>query len=61
MLFDLSEDPGELRDVSRKNRDVVRFLRAQLESFEAIRPGGGALPALDDESKARLEALGYLQ
>ncbi len=62
-LFNLEEDPGELRDLSAElPEERGRFERA-LQSFLNEHADAGAAAAVhevDDETRAGLEALGYL-
>ncbi len=63
-LFDLDADPGETRDVSGGHPDVVARLQRALSGWRAVnlRPDHEApLHGLDDEARARLEALGYVE
>jgi arylsulfatase A-like enzyme len=64
-LFDLEGDPGERQDLSAVHRDRVleaqRELDGQRAASRALRTGGpGPAPQLDEEARAQLEALGYL-
>lgn len=56
-LFNLSQDPGELRDISSSNRDVVRSMK---ESIGGLREGGEINENLrNSRIQERLEELGY--
>lgn len=60
-LFDVLEDPGELRNLASARADMVDGLRAQLYQMIAqapAKPGGAEVP-LDSETMAQLIALGY--
>jgi tetratricopeptide (TPR) repeat protein len=56
-LYDLVEDPGETRNILREQRQVYGDMRQQLERYdrELAAPG-----SVDEETRAQLEALGYL-
>ena len=60
--YDLSEDPGEVRDLAAEGEEPSEELRLWLE---AVRTGLDAasdlpVPELDAESREHLEALGYI-
>jgi arylsulfatase A-like enzyme len=57
-LFQLAEDPAELRDAAAEHPELVRRLRTQLDEFLAGARTLEAEPLGDDELKA-LQALGY--
>lgn len=62
-LFDLYEDPGELRDLSAERAGDFESMRAALETFVVEHASDAAASAaheVDEETRARLEALGYL-
>jgi len=61
-LFDLAGDPGELEDLSAVRPEIVERLRADLYALieEAPRQASGARTAIDTETAAQLEALGYM-
>lgn len=63
-LFDLQVDPGEeqniIKDQPKIAEDLDRRLAAWRDSFEAATPSEPA-PEFDEEVKARLRALGYLE
>jgi arylsulfatase A-like enzyme len=65
-LFDLEEDPGELRDRSGSQRERLVDLRTRLaDHADALaksysRATGGRPQDLDDATREQLEALGYL-
>ena len=59
-LFDLRRDPRETADVSARHPEVVEALRGQLAELTAARDVEGEAVELDDETRKRLEALGYL-
>lgn len=60
-LYDLSEDPGETRNLVRERPAQARRLKARLESFEAsLEPATAEALATDAELRASLESLGYL-
>jgi hypothetical protein len=62
-LFDFRQDPAQANDVAATRPDEVATLSAELARFEqAVQPrfpaeGGGAV---DEETRRRLHALGYL-
>lgn len=68
-LFDLAEDPGELRDIAARRPDDVRRLRALAEdsigdaeiAARAFPIAPGVDPVLDARAMQNLRALGYLQ
>ncbi len=61
-LFDLTEDPGELENLSSIHPEVVERLRAELSALieEAPKQASGARTAIDLATAAQLEALGYM-
>lgn len=60
-LYNLIEDPGETYDVSSNHWEVVRGLKARLEqALEGRKPPEADPVDLDQETRERLEALGYL-
>jgi tetratricopeptide (TPR) repeat protein len=61
-LFDLTGDPGELENLSSVHPEVVERLRAELSALieEAPEQAAGARTAIDLETAAQLEALGYM-
>jgi len=59
-LFDLSADPGELTDLAPEHPNDVERLNSILNEYMAGSIETGAWAELDDESRARLEALGYV-
>ena len=61
-LLDLGDDPGEKRDVGSSNRPLRQAMRNVLEDTIASRPHPVA-PAVtvDDETRSKLEALGYVE
>jgi arylsulfatase A-like enzyme len=64
-LFDLSSDPGELTDMfatTREARPMRRQLRDLLAALEAqVIIDGESSPEIDEETRAQLRALGYIQ
>ena len=61
-LYDLADDPGELRDVSEHFPDRVASLAKELEDYKlANTPRGarGQKVELSEEQREALEALGY--
>ena len=60
-LYDLRQDPKELRDLSAEHPRVAATLANHLESMNLLRAGELPTPApLDPEALARLRALGYV-
>lgn len=59
-LFDLSADPGELTDLAPERPDDVDRLDRILDQYMASSVATSAWAELDDESRSRLEALGYV-
>jgi arylsulfatase A-like enzyme/Tfp pilus assembly protein PilF len=60
-LFDLEDDPRELRDLSGERPAEARRLRDALSRFMADHARGvSAIQAVDEEVRERLAALGYL-
>jgi len=61
-LFDLTGDPGELENLSSVHPEVVERLRAELSALieGAPKQASGARTAIDPETAAQLEALGYM-
>ena len=60
-LFDLTGDPGELKNLSSIHPEVVERLRAELLALieEAPEQASGARTAIDPETAAQLEALAH--
>lgn len=63
-IYDLEADPGELRNLADEHRELVGSLTQQATTWlksclSRARPPDGPSP-LDDETKARLRAMGYL-
>ncbi len=59
-LFDLDADPGELVDLAPKFPDEVERLNRILDEHLAASVSASAWAELDEESRSRLEALGYV-
>ncbi len=62
-LYDLSEDPDELRDLGPERPDEMARMRRTLEAFldsRASSSAGDAAQEVDPETRQRLAALGYL-
>lgn len=61
-LYDLAQDPAELRDLAEQRPEVVARLRGRLEQLLAAAPpaSADARSAVDAQTAARLEALGYV-
>jgi arylsulfatase A-like enzyme/Flp pilus assembly protein TadD len=60
-LYDLSADPGELRNLYAQQRERARPLEASLDRVTAAATtSSAARPAVDSDAEARLRALGYV-
>jgi arylsulfatase A-like enzyme len=61
-LFDLGADPGELRNLASENPAQAAAMKGRLAEFleRHSPPGGSRLSPVDDETRSRLQALGYL-
>ena len=57
-LYDLSNDPGELRDVASAHAGVVQGMTVHLTAIESAAPATPA--AIAPEASERLRALGYV-
>ncbi len=62
-LYDLSTDPGELRNLAEERAEEARaFSRLLEERLAVLDPGEPAVePEVDEETRRRLEELGYVQ
>lgn len=61
-LYELSSDPGELKDRAGDEPDRVEALRALIHAWEAAAPvSGEATENLDADDLKALESLGYLE
>ena len=63
MLFDLTNDPDELRDVKELHPEVFHELRAAYDRFQVDREREfvlGTTEPLSDENEERLRSLGYI-
>lgn len=61
-LYDLADDPGETRDVSREHADIARGLRQRFEAERLRHPGEtveGQNIEMDPETAEALRRLGY--
>ena len=69
MLFDLSTDPGEVRDLAETRPEQVARLRHELGTWQAAlglpliegERGYGEVPEIDAGAEERLRALGYVE
>lgn len=62
MLFDLSSDPHERRDVAKAHPEVVASHRSRVDELSrALAAGEVHRRTLSDAERQRLEALGYLE
>ncbi len=61
-LYDLASDPRELRNLVAERPQEAERMRAQLAEFlrRNSPPGGSRMSPVDADTRARLEALGYL-
>jgi arylsulfatase A-like enzyme/Flp pilus assembly protein TadD len=61
-LYDLAADPKELHDLAAAQPDRAAAMRAALVAFLKTHspPGGSRMSPVDAETRARLQALGYL-
>lgn len=61
-LYDLAADPKELHDLAAERPDQATVMRDALAAFlkRNSPPGGTRMAAVDAETRARLQALGYL-
>lgn len=61
-LYQLSADPGELRNLAKDNPDKVRELRVHLTRWEKEYPRAEEkVQELSEDDRAALEAFGYLK
>ncbi|NNE08137.1 MAG: hypothetical protein HKN20_06205, partial [Gemmatimonadetes bacterium] len=58
-LYHIAEDPGELENLYNKNHPEVLRLRAYLDASGGYVDGPFG-ESMDEETKKRLEALGYV-
>lgn len=62
MLFDLETDPGETRDVSAQNTEIVTEHRARMNRLaNSLATAGPQSATLSESDANRLRALGYLE
>jgi len=59
-LYDLTADPGELKNLYAQQRERARPLEAHLDRVTTALPIAAARPAIDADAEARLRALGYV-
>ncbi len=59
-LFNLDEDPGELRNRHADHPGLAAELHEPLRTLGIISPLGGRPPALDGQRLEQLRALGYV-
>ena len=59
-LFDLDTDPGEARNLAGERRELATRLAGSLASLAQAERAAVAPAKLDEETRARLAALGYL-
>ncbi|MFQ5354825.1 MAG: hypothetical protein ACE5DR_07740, partial [Thermodesulfobacteriota bacterium] len=61
-LYDLERDPGEEKNVAGENTDVTAGFEKKLTEWLAERAGGEEAEQIeaDEETKKKLEALGYM-
>jgi hypothetical protein len=60
-LYDVSQDPGQRRDLSRERSRATRVLLRDLLAFKPRTVAAASAPPLDPETEKNLRALGYLQ
>lgn len=63
MLFDLLEDPPELRNLSQERPETADILRQALAARDATllgTDGAGPAPRISEAEVRRLKSLGYL-
>jgi hypothetical protein len=63
-VYDLSTDPAERRDLGDRDEAALESLRALAKNHWERSPSkdaGPTLPEIDDDTKERLRALGYLE
>ena len=60
-LYDLSEDPGETRNIYNENDERVQGLLAQLASFVEGEVAESDSVHIDEATREKLKALGYIQ
>jgi len=59
-LYDVTADPGQLRDLSAASDAAARMQALDVRVAQVLGQGGESRPvALDDDERARLQALGY--
>jgi len=61
-LYNLQDDPGELENLATAHPEIVERLRGELSALieNAPEQAAGARTAIDPETAAQLEALGYM-
>jgi arylsulfatase A-like enzyme len=63
-LYDLEADPGETENLAEVWKNRTQELLARLDEFHAIssgKAGSGHTVTIDDETREKLKALGYIQ
>ncbi|MFM7199453.1 MAG: sulfatase-like hydrolase/transferase [Myxococcota bacterium] len=64
-VFDISTDPGELTDIKEQRPEVYQQLKDLMDAFEKTYPPARdavlASPGMDEATKEKLKALGYVQ
>jgi len=59
-LYDLSQDPGEQKALSKLDPERAAVLMERLQFYmDNAKPGAGPLPPPNEEERAKLERLGY--
>jgi arylsulfatase A-like enzyme len=70
LLYDLAADPGETRDIAAERPEALREMRARMQSviasldlpaLDAPLAVGEDAPELDEATRERLRALGYME
>jgi len=59
-LYDLKSDPTEKTNIIRKQPDIANKMAEMLKRFAVQEPASAAAVQADDETKEKLEALGYV-
>ena len=63
-LYDLGNDPGEVKNIVSKSNKIASILRNKLNgTFAKVKPvaGSGQRPEIDKETKEKLRSLGYIR
>jgi len=60
-LYNLRADPLETRNIYKQSDDAARLLHAMANDYLGRERGNGAASVLDDQMRAKLIAVGYLE